>query len=341
MAAYGMGDLVRRLSPDPLMIIEGLLPADVRLMQISGPSKAGKTMLALELVYTLATGRSFLGLFPPVEVGYDYETHERIEPWGPTLYLQLENSAYSMERRAQAIIARETREDYWYDFIRSDGDSEHDDLTVRLNEANDVFVRMENEFSFDNKENVDRLVDELQDYRFLVIDSIYLTVSKGSLNDMVYATGLAKKLKWLARETNTTIIVIHHASEKGEYRGKKARESMGSTFFTAAFWDLTWRVDRDKRNHEFTIELVARDYDFDPVKVQMTELGRWQRAEVVDKVAQLTAWLEERELEVGPKGSGVGVKGYTFKKIADELGWSTGTVSSIMQDVYAAKVAGM
>ena len=61
-ATHNLHQVATRYSPDPGFIIPGWLPADTERLLISGPAKAGKSWLAHELVFSLGTGQSFLGV---------------------------------------------------------------------------------------------------------------------------------------------------------------------------------------------------------------------------------------------------------------------------------------
>lgn len=340
--AIPMGKLAERWSPEPPVIIPGLLPGDVRLMQVSGPSKNGKSLVTQELVTTLGTGWPFLGLIGPQHERKDsdgrWHTVDGLEKPERTLYVQLENSEFSMEKRARNILKREVASDVWERYLFERPDWRDVEAPPAFRAADNVDVVVLESMDLFDEDQVAALEEVLieRQYRNLVLDSIYLTVG-GSLNDEVVAKRLVRLLKGLNKRTGTRMICIHHASTKGD-GNRRAKESMGSTFFTSAAWDLTWRIDRE--GQEYTITPIARDHDFEPFVAIMKDLAQWESGAASDRATRLRAWLEENDLEIGPKGGGVGIQGWTVKAIASALGWSTGSVSAAMNEVFLENVGG-
>lgn len=286
-SAIPFGELIRRFSPEPIPRIPGILPGEeqARRIFVTAPSKNLKTWFVYELVYSLGTGENFLTevelVHGEMRPGEEEGTMERVMVAGAgnplrTLYLQMENTEYSMEVRGRAIAEGHghTIEPYNED----DKPDSHEDFIM-------IVPRMELDML--DGIHVEAIIQVARDFDIVVLDSTYNMVTR-TLNDDEVAKGLTRVVNRLVDEAGVTVIAIHHASTKGEGGSRQGRESMGSTFFTSAFWDHEIRLNYDRPDRILNITFVSRDTDFDDLQYRFIEPGLWER---VDREAEVAAEL--------------------------------------------------
>lgn len=331
-----MHALAEEFGNDPGMLIPGLMPNDVRFGMITGPSKAGKTWLAHALVISLGNGLPFLGLFPLSHQVEDHSRHDHLgrpavvdvegvgEPQR-TLYVQAENSRWSMESRTRAILRGLGAEFAW---------DEEEGVPVILGAgAENVDLLLDPGLDITTADGIDALsaVVALGGYRNVVLDSAYNFVP-GSLNDDEVAKRAVAGLKEFHRRTECRVLVDHHTSAKG---GPFATgESMGSTFWTSAWFDWELRMTPRAGDRSVLLTPFGRDLDetCEPVRVRMVTAGRWElvtdeasAAEALAALGALEPWLEERGLRVYRTGQGglrISGRGNSQEAVAGQLGVS-------------------
>lgn len=325
-----------RGTPDPGNLIPGWLPADTERLLITGPSKAGKSWLAHEMVYSLATGEAFLGI-------YDLEYHEMqhlgmgvhqrvtrkgvADPW-KTVYVQLENSLISMERRHAAIRVSHGGEAL-EDEQRIEGAASGDWLKVlHTDERSGERLRSLNLFDAEESAGLIQYLQE-ESAQILVLDSAWRTLPS-TLNDETTAKYYTGVLEHIIDASGLKLLVlIHHSSTKGEGGGRKHRESMGSTFFTSAWHDLNWRVQRGKDGIT-TVAFDARDHMLDPQEVRMTEEGVWQEIDELSPAGLANIASQQDWGPIVKRGPGWGFKNATHAEVAQFIGSSSATVSRLI-----------
>ena len=329
-------EISERGTPDPGNLVPGWLPADTERLLITGPSKAGKSWLAHELVFSLATGLPFLNLYDLEYTELLHQgmgVHQRVvrtgvaEPWR-TVYVQLENSLISMERRHAAIrvahggVARE-------DEGHIEGAASRNWLQVLHTAPNGDRLRSLN--LFDPAESLG-LINFLREThsKILVLDSAWRTLP-GTLNDEPTAKRFTAELENIIDASGLKLLVlIHHASTKGDGGRARHRESMGSTFFTSAWHDLNWRVQRGK-DGVTTVAFDARDHMMDPREVRMTSEGHWEAVEELSPIGLRNIAEQQGWLPIIKRGPGWGFEHATHDEVAKFIGSSAATVSRLIR----------
>jgi hypothetical protein len=236
------------------------------------------------MVYTLGTGEDFLGLIPLVhgewQLGEEEGTMQRVKVEGAgkpmrTLYLQMENTEYSMEVRGRIIA-----EAHGHTIEPDDDDADREDFIM-------IIPRME--MNLLDPVDAEALIQVAMPFDIVVMDSTYNMVYR-TLNDDEVAKALTRVINRLVSEADVTVIAIHHSSTKGEGGKGKGRESMGSTFFTSAFWDHEIRLNYDRPDRLLHTTFVSRDTDLDDLQFRFIDAGLW---ELVDPEAEAASQLDD------------------------------------------------
>lgn len=353
--------VAERFTPDPGFLIPGLLPTDARYVFITGPSKHQKTWVTHEIVTALGDGTPFLGLYPlshqrPTEQVDDlgrevFETVEGLGKAQKTLYVQQENSEYSMEIRHRAILeARHGPAHIGYDYDESGarigdfkraflGGNDHIDLLPRM--ALDLT-------NLEHAEAVAR-VCKSRGYENLVLDSTY-QLATGNLNETEYANRLVDSVKKIYEFSGTRIFLIHHSSTKGEAGAKKLRESMGSTYFTSAWYDLEIRVWRDP-DGVVTLRPIWRDGDLEDRTIRMLEPGIWEEVTeltmAIERQSEVTALREfleslgytEDDVKITEDNRTRLPSGLNQETVAKQLGWAKEKVGPAIRQLVMIRDA--
>ncbi len=331
-SAHNLHGVATRYSPDPGFIIPGWLPADTERLLISGPAKAGKSWLAHELVFSLGTGQPFLGVFdleyqehvpvPGDPRAYQTETKYGMRAPETTVYIQQENSMYSMETRHRSILLDRGGEEV----LDEDGNPD----IVGIDDRNIALVHRLDLNLFNNV-HLETLVEKLNvwEARNLVLDSIYRCMP-GTLNDESMAKELILRLEHLMKYAKVRIIALHHASTKGDSGGQKFKEAMGSTFFTSAWPDLEWRMHRGK-DKVTSVDFIARDHALSEVEVRMVEPGSWIDITANDvSLDDFQAYLDDNHLVPVRRGKGWSFNDATQGEVAAALGTSQSQISRLI-----------
>lgn len=329
-SAIPFGALIRRFSPEPIPRIPGVLPGEevARRIFVTAPSKNLKTWVVYETVYSLGTGEDFLNCIPLVHGEWEQQEDEngdpimvRVKKDGAgeplkTLYLQMENTEYSMEVRGRAIAEGHGHT------ISPDDPLEDSDFIM-------IVPRME--LNLLDPIHQEAIIRVAQDFDIVVMDSTYNMVPR-TLNDDEVAKELTRIINRMVDEAGVTIIAIHHSSTKGDGGGQKGRESMGSTFFTSAFWDHEIRLNYDREDRILNFTFVSRDEDYEDLQFRFHEAGIWElvdpereaREALDEALGKIRDWLEDdpnnRVYEVGNGAIKIGGQFSSQGDLAAHLG---------------------
>lgn len=147
-----------------------------------------------------------------------------------TLYLQTENSAYSMEKRLAYLYrdrgGRLAVDEYW------------DAHWLDLPEEGYLSVVAKVDFNLHNHVERQAIIEVARSFDIVVFDSVYRFIPSASLNDEVVAKQLMNYVEEIQDSAKLVMVIgLHHSSTKGEGGKQKGRESMGSTYFTSAWPD--------------------------------------------------------------------------------------------------------
>jgi hypothetical protein len=186
-AALTWRDLRQWVMPEREWVVEGLLPTG-SLSLLSGREKAGKSLLLIDLVASVASGERFLG---------------RETAGAAAGLLFLEDHPGDVRDRV-ATRVRE-RDDLPLYFLPADGSLE------------DVRFQLTDEAS------VERVGATIEHYglRLLAIDPLREAHDLAE-NDADQMAPVIRPLRQLAHQLNVAIVVAHHQNKQGESRGSTA-----------------------------------------------------------------------------------------------------------------------
>ena len=206
--------------PPPEWLIEGTVPMNA-LVVVYGEPGSGKTFLALDWAYSIATGRDWCG----------FAVNE-----GPVIYVAAEGVS-GLRNRAQA----------WK-------------KVNKVKEKVNVYILPE-PVQFRERGEISRLLHTLNEFqlhpRTIMVDTLARCMSGGdenSASDMGrFVTGIDK----LRRETEATVIVLHHLgkNQAKKERGSTALRGAADTMIKTALKQrkLTITCDKQKDGEPFTI----------------------------------------------------------------------------------------
>lgn len=348
-------DLLNAMTPPPLELIPGWLTDDTRKMIISGPSKSGKSLFAMELAIALGNGRRFLDLY---EQRYRItpdplkpELYEDVDGRGGnqqrTLYVQAEVSRFHTEDRLRRIaFARGA--DFAPDPDGADGEYIIAGYPMELL---DFHI---GPFDLADGERYEELCQLLAEqrrigrpYHNLILDSLYNVWTPG-VNKEDSANFLIARLNNLIDLFDVRVILVHHASQKGEGSGQAFRESMGSTFISSAWMELEWAVWRHEKEDKTVVQLRGRALepvrhhlqvaysDGDKPTIVWTEAEAPQTREdkLVDNAAALRLFMEHQGVTVSESGGTMFLTdGWSQRRLAEELDWSQMKVNRALRHI--------
>lgn len=185
---------------------------------IAAIPKTGKSLIGMDLVFSVATGTSFL------------DTFEVVEP-GPVLYIQEEDGGPTLKRRREL-------------FLRKCGIENPPIASLVLSGFNIC--------DESHQERLDEILKEGFDgspYVLMVFDTLVSLVGDVDFNSFTQlnATGL-KRLKQLSVKHNVTAIMLHHMN-KSDGSGKHGGQKMlGSQAIHAWAEDSLYIWETDKPN---------------------------------------------------------------------------------------------
>ena len=189
LTGYTLAELRQLDFPAHRWIIEGLIPAGSLTLLVGRP-KAGKSLLAIDLLASVATGTDFLGL--PVEAG-------------KAVYLPAEDSPALVRERLEARL----------------GAAEAPDLIVCPCDGSlDQWLRLDDPASFT------ALARTIARYApaVLALDPLR-ELHYQPENDADAMAAMLRPLRQLAHQTNCAIVIVHHRNKHGADPALAARGS--------------------------------------------------------------------------------------------------------------------
>lgn len=175
---------------------------------VAGEPKSFKSTLVMDMLFAVASDRSFLGQFP-VEFG------------GPVIVVQNENADWIMKDRLEKLA-----------FNRGEMGSVHTragKLRIEWARQLEIFFVNQQGFTLDDAANCEALEDMIRRVRpvAITLDPLYLMFS-GDVNS---AKDLNPVLTWCLRikqEYNCSVILVHHYG-KGSAEKRGGQRMLGST----------------------------------------------------------------------------------------------------------------
>lgn len=189
--------------PDVEWVVDDLLPAGALALLLGRP-KAGKSLLAIDLLVSVARGEPFL---------------DRATLPGPALYVPAEDSPAVLRQRLRARL----------------GDVRELPLVVLPADGT-----LDQSVHLDHVDSFRRLARTIVDLRprVVVLDP-FREFHRLDENDADSMAALLRPLRRLARATHALLVLVHHRAKRGTDAGTAAR---GSTAITGAV-DLVLAFD--------------------------------------------------------------------------------------------------
>lgn len=266
LTGYTLAELRALEFPAHSWIIEGLIPAGSLTLLVGRP-KAGKSLLAIDLLASVATGADFLGR--PVEAG-------------KAVYLPAEDSPALVRERLEARL----------------GQGDAPDLIVCPCDGSlDQWLRLDDPASFTAlARTIGRYAPAV-----LALDPLR-ELHYQPENDADAMAAMLRPLRQLAHQTNCAIVIVHHRNKHGADPSLAAR---GSSAIVGSV-DQTITLDQvdgeEPDDGEVTRLSVLVEGRFGPRQRWRLQLGdglRWQvsgeRAADTRASERILALLSERE----------------------------------------------
>lgn len=279
-----LGALMARDFPPLKWIVPEIIPEGLTLL--AGPSKLGKSWLALEACLAVGFGGEVLG--------------KEVEP-GDVLYWALEDGARRLQSRVQKLLPA----------------GRYDECGLTLRTLEDLPPSLDQ----GGLKELERWAQSVERPRLVVIDVLAKVKpqSKGAESeyDQIYK-GL-RDIHRFALENDIGVLVIHH-TRKGASEGDPFDKVSGTRAFTA-LPDATLVLDRDPAGWADAI-LYGRGRDLEEFEISLDhdESGRWtvlgdaeaaSRSDGRNKV--LEALKAQGEMKAAEIGFRTGLGEYAYK----------------------------
>jgi len=220
-------------------VLPGLLAGSVGL--VVGAGAVGKSYLALHIGLSVATGRSVSqGLWEPSTIG---------------------NVALIFGEDQPDIIQERL---YWLRKMEGITDEEAELIDQRLEVIStsgfDMRIVKKSRDGIVDGPFIRALLELAKNKRLIIIDPL-IFLSDLDENDNGAATQLMQTLQRIARETGTTIIVLHHTSKGGSGERDDWTAARGaSAFTTACRWQVNLSLPNSKECDKYCIDDDMRNY---------------------------------------------------------------------------------
>jgi KaiC/GvpD/RAD55 family RecA-like ATPase len=173
--------------PEQEWIIDGLIPRGSFSM-LFGREKAGKSLLANDMGLCVALDEPFI---------------DRSVKSGPVVFVSAEEHIRDVRSRMKKRVG--SRSDVAVYLLQVDGT--HDGYVMRI----------------DQGQGVQDIVDVITEYEpALMVFDVLREFHSGKENEADDMAPILQPIRNIAHETNTAIVLVHHASRGGDYRGSTA-----------------------------------------------------------------------------------------------------------------------
>lgn len=216
---------------------------------MTAPEKTMKTMLAIELGLSIATGEAFMNKFPV----------PRAEP---VFFLQVENRESMIDSRVRKILKSKGVEPEW----RVEDTELGPTLTTDLTEGYDFMYATRPSFHFANQDELDDLDDFLsrEKPRLLILDSLYRMASGLDLSDGRHMTYVLGIITYFQTRHNMAVMLIHN-NKKAPSDPRSVQEPsdamFGSSFLKNAYDDAFFLKRRRDEKHMIDVFHSSRHTD--------------------------------------------------------------------------------
>jgi len=276
---------------------------------IAGEPKSFKTTLVLDMMFSVASNTSFLGVHP-------------VQHGGPTLFVQNENADWIMRDKLQKLsVARGT-----VGRARVQGQR----LNVEWSKKHPMHFINQQGFTLDDASYKEALEDTILQLRpaMVVLDPLYLMFS-GDVNS---AKDLNPVLNWCLRirqEYSCAVILVHHYNKGGEGR-RSGQRMLGST--TLHGWiESAWYIqahEPDGPAARVTLDREFRGAGLHPkqdLHIRMGDIGDMaysiMEEEVSNEGNNIVQLLEQstEALSKSHMAKALGISRYQVDKLVDKL----------------------
>lgn len=217
-------DLMKMTIPAPEWAVQNMIPAGLSVLA-SAP-KVGKSFLCLQMALSVATGQPFL----------EHRTEK-----GSVLYLSLEDTAYSLQKRLSYFL------------------DDHRNIPSNLYLATE-FPQLDTQGLL----LLDQWLASHNDTRLVIIDTWGKTKPAGSKIRNAYESDVAlvAPIKKLADRYKTSILLVHHLA-KGGSREADWLESLSGSMGLSATVDGILSLNRDRGAVQGILKRTGRNFEED------------------------------------------------------------------------------
>lgn len=246
--ALSVEDLNAWELPERSWAVEDLLPTG-SLSLLTGREKAGKSLLLLDLVASVAAGEPFLG---------------RAVCQGPAALLFLEDHPGDVRSRVTQRLGSRSVKGLPLYFIPADGSVE------------------EAAFHLTDPEEVERLANTIRAFgwRVVAIDPLRETHDLAE-NDADQMAPIIRPLRKLAHQLDVAIVLAHHQNKGGEARGSTAIRA-------AVDQEIHWKVDEEATGLSGVLRIMGRSGPKQRIGAELGEEGRFLASAGTGRITEVT-----------------------------------------------------
>lgn len=310
-----LGELLKNI-PKPVWIVEGIWSRGACGF-IAGQPKTYKTWTSLDLAFSVATGKDFLGHFPIINPG-------------PVLYIQEEDGLPILKQRTDKIWPGKQADRMTID---DDGSIvwESPEKIMPMDEAPiDAYVDQGFVISDPSWQSwLDETLAE-GEYAMLVMDPFMMMagdVEENRAQEMT--TKVFRPLKQLSRKHNTAIVLVHHM-KKGQGDGRGGQMMLGSVANHAWAEDSLYLklsrgdviVERESKHTTSGSFRVSNLRNQQWIPLITDERGEFTE-DTTESVVRQAKTPQQKKLRVVKALEEMGPGNYTTQAIADQMSIST------------------
>jgi hypothetical protein len=292
-------------------LIDGIWSSDAHGM-LAGAHKAYKSLIAMDLLVSVATGTRFLNHFPVPETGH-------------VIYIQEENKPIMVKDRLEKLIYSRKLGG----FAQLNGSS----LVLQRPEEIPITVRNNTGFDLTSDRDLEDLVEHVQKTKakLVVLDPLYLMTPGIDENSAHQMTPVLANLLKIKQELDCGILLVHHYKKQDRdnpFVGEDDRISGTGAF--GRWYESLLLVERGSEPQEIVIfpkHRMAPPGSKITVDFDMGDIGDLHyephvtvhRDEAIDFYKGLKAYIREHP-------------GATVKELATEFGMRTETMGRRVQN---------